>query len=443
MKAVIVEIRKNKAAALSADGRINIVKNRSYVIGQEIAMNDNKKYIKWVVSAAAALMIFATPAWAYFSPYSYVSVDVNPSIEFSLNRFDRVLKVKAVNDDGEEIVKEIDLENVENSNIKEALKKVLIALKNKGYISEDDDGGVVVATFSKTQKKTDELTKSIKSTVEEEVNSEVESETTDEEVDSNDINEENDSNVEEDVEEDIKEKKIEVEVVGVGRERVEEARKIGITPGKLNLIQKLQEAAGNPEDFDINKWKDASVKEIMKEVKYYKKLAKLVIIEEIDEEGTEEVTNKEAATGKNGKTVATEKEANKNNNVKKSDLTKNIEDLKGVITSVDKKNNKITIKLSHDNRKMEIYLNEDTEIKGNKGKNIKVNQLKVNDKVKLNLKYINNQPYAENIEITNTKTTPSVNNIKTNNKNNENKGNNASNVKKGNYNNSNSKNNKK
>lgn len=56
-------------------------------------------------------------ALAYYTPAKYVSLDVNPSIEYQLNIFDRVLTVKGVNDDGSEIVDEIDLGNLKNKKL--------------------------------------------------------------------------------------------------------------------------------------------------------------------------------------------------------------------------------------------------------------------------------------------------------------------------------------
>ena len=44
------------------------------------------------------------------TPVSYISIDVNPSIELALDRFDRVLYVTAYNAEGEEVIKDLHLE---------------------------------------------------------------------------------------------------------------------------------------------------------------------------------------------------------------------------------------------------------------------------------------------------------------------------------------------
>lgn len=353
MKAVIVEIKGSNAAALSEDGRISQIKNRNYKIGQEIAMSNNN-YTKWALTAAAAMLLFVTPAWAYMTPYSYVSLDVNPSFEFSINRFDRVLEVKAVNEDAEEMVQEINIDGLKNKEIKVAVRNVLTELKNQGYITEGEDGGVVVATSSKSEEKTNNLAAALKTAVDEEVgkdkekdslevskgtkitedsksvgnkNSEEVEDTGDtekpedensialdnskdknkdkpENKDKEKLNEEkNASDKDKDIEDEDDETGVEVEVVKVSQQKVDEAKEKGVTPGKMNLVDKLAEASGD-EDFDKEEWLDKPVKDIMDATKNYQKESK----------------NKDKDTEKSGET---EKDENGNQGNGKSGGKKN------------------------------------------------------------------------------------------------------------------------
>lgn len=63
--------------------------------------------------AAACLMFmlagFGGGYWAYFTPVSAISIDINPSIEFSINRFGRVLSVESFNDDGTNLASALDV----------------------------------------------------------------------------------------------------------------------------------------------------------------------------------------------------------------------------------------------------------------------------------------------------------------------------------------------
>lgn len=343
MKAVIVEIKGSNAAVLSEDGRISQVKNRNYKIGQEISMSNNS-YAKWALTAAAAMLLFVTPAWAYMTPYSYVSLDVNPSFEFSINRFDRVLEVKAVNGDAEEMIKEINIDGLKNKEIKDAVRNVLTELKNQGYITEGEDGGVVVAASSKSEEKTNNLAVALKTAVNEEVGKNKEKDSIEvskgatealeaekndfEEIEKSDdskkpedknsvalddsqdknkdksenkdkVKEEknaSDKNEDEDIE-DEDETGVEVEVVKVSQQKVDEAKEKGVTPGKMNLVDKLAEASGNPEDFDKEEWLDKPVKEIMDATKNYEKEAKN---KDKDTEKSVEVETESKANGNHG-----------------------------------------------------------------------------------------------------------------------------------------------
>jgi hypothetical protein len=260
MKAVIVELKNNLAAVLSDDGRITTIKNKDYEIGQVIQMkrqNSNlaKKIVTFAASAAA-FVILSVGTWAYASPYSYVSLDVNPSIEFTVNRFDRVLSVKAVNDDGEEILQEISLDNLENKTIEDAITNTVKQISEQGYFDGTIEGGLVITTSGKDEDKAEELAQELQNTVEEE------------------INENGDDVV--------------VEAYSVGLERVEEARALGVTPGKLNLVEKLQASAADPSTIDLEEWLNKPVKEIMKATKDNRKVSvatgSAIIVEDKEEQ---------------------------------------------------------------------------------------------------------------------------------------------------------------
>ncbi|OGO87195.1 MAG: hypothetical protein A2Y15_07855 [Clostridiales bacterium GWF2_36_10] len=240
MKAVIVDIKNKKfAAALSDDGCINKVLNKNYAIGQVIelkSMNFNRnKFAKIATVAAAFLIICGAGAFTYFYPSTYVSLDVNPSIEYSLNMFDRVISVKGINDDGTEIVSELSLENLSNKSIDEAIKLTVAEIAKQGYFEGDIESEIVITTSAKDLKRASELAEELK-------------EASEETIEKNDYN-------------------TKVEAQGVGKERVKEAKALGITPGKLNLIEKLKESSSDPDSINVDEWKDKSVKEIKKATK--------------------------------------------------------------------------------------------------------------------------------------------------------------------------------
>lgn len=266
MKSVIVEIKDGFAAALSEDGCVVKIKNHNYEVGQVLQVSNPKvRFTNKIVAfaaSAAALVIFSTGAWAYASPYSYVSLDVNPSIEFTLNRFDRVLDIKAVNDDGEEILNQLQLEDLNNKTIETAIIKTLEQISFSGYFDGETEGGIVIATSGKNEDKADQLAEDLQQTVETEVA-------------------ENGDDVA-------------VETFSVGLERVEQARELGVTPGKLNLVEKLQAAATDPATIDMQEWLDKPVKDIMKATKDYKNATVSGANAEDKEQKNEKALEKEA-----------------------------------------------------------------------------------------------------------------------------------------------------
>ena len=97
-----------------------------------------RKAINYVVSMAACFTIFI----GSYGFYQYdkhkittiVELDVNPSIEFCVDKSDKVVEVQALNGDGEEIVEALSLEKQE---IEEATIMVMDELLNQGFITKE------------------------------------------------------------------------------------------------------------------------------------------------------------------------------------------------------------------------------------------------------------------------------------------------------------------
>lgn len=67
---------------------------------------------KRVAVAAACFITLCAGASAhklYFTEVSAISLDINPSIEMSINRFDKIIKIEGLNEDGKNIVKVLNL----------------------------------------------------------------------------------------------------------------------------------------------------------------------------------------------------------------------------------------------------------------------------------------------------------------------------------------------
>ncbi len=63
------------------------------------------------LAAAAACLVLALAGWGgywlYFTPTVAISIDVNPSLELGVNRFDRVVSVEGYNEDGQALAAQL------------------------------------------------------------------------------------------------------------------------------------------------------------------------------------------------------------------------------------------------------------------------------------------------------------------------------------------------
>lgn len=154
MKAVIVDLKGRYAAALAENGEIKRIVNNHYEIGQEIELYDIKevrqprftpRVIRRVVAVAAAVIVLAvgSMATAYAIPYGTVSLESDPSIEYTINCFDYVIGVKALNDDGEAVLNEIDESKLRHHRIEDAIDTTVRQMEKNGY-PDAENGSVEI-----------------------------------------------------------------------------------------------------------------------------------------------------------------------------------------------------------------------------------------------------------------------------------------------------------
>lgn len=87
---------------------------RRFVLGELEKKRNKQRSMGWkMVYAAAACLVLCLALVGgrhlYFSPTSIISIDVNPSIELSVNRFDKVVDVEGYNEDGVAFAETLDV----------------------------------------------------------------------------------------------------------------------------------------------------------------------------------------------------------------------------------------------------------------------------------------------------------------------------------------------
>lgn len=263
MKAVVLETKKNRAAVLSDDGIIAEIRNKGYAAGQSIEMEElsmikiNRRWTKTVAGLAASLVILiGGGTLAYTTPVAHVSVDVNPSIMYSVNAFDRVIAVEMSNTDADVI---LDTIGWNGEKLSVVIEKTIDALKDKNYLLDKNwyETGLLIGVNSTSADREQRLIVAIKNELQDIIFDE-----TTQNVDLDDC---------------------ENLVVGIGEDRVQQASDLSdeldcdVTPGKLNLVQKLDAsliASGKAPltDAEIATWINMPVQEIMAQIKANKAL---------------------------------------------------------------------------------------------------------------------------------------------------------------------------
>lgn len=121
------------------------------------------------LTAAACLGIMLAGSCYYYEFRQVVTVvglDVNPSIELSLNRRDRVVASKAVNEDGQSVIAR---QEIRGCKLEEAVDSVITVMTDEGYLKKDnEEKSAVLITVSskKREKKKEELCQAVSSNVE-------------------------------------------------------------------------------------------------------------------------------------------------------------------------------------------------------------------------------------------------------------------------------------
>ena len=167
MKGIVVEVKNNKTVVLADNGEF-IKLNHVYNVGEtfDIPSRIGISHVRRnLLAACAALMIFlgAGGIYAATTPYSYVTVDVNPSIEYSVNYFDNVISTKALNKDGKAVVKS--LSDVKGSKVTAAVDDAIGVMEDKGYIDKSEISYAIVSVVSKDNDRTKSISKDLATSI--------------------------------------------------------------------------------------------------------------------------------------------------------------------------------------------------------------------------------------------------------------------------------------
>ena len=115
MEYLVMECGLSYAVVLDQDGRILKVPNLGYTVGQ--SLKDvvllperpvrqqvlHKRIARWS-ALAACLCLLLLGSWVWQSPIGTVRMQINPDVLLSVNRFDRVVALEGLNEDGTALI---------------------------------------------------------------------------------------------------------------------------------------------------------------------------------------------------------------------------------------------------------------------------------------------------------------------------------------------------
>ncbi len=102
----------------------------------------------YATACACLLLLLIGGCWLYFTPTSGISIDINPSIELSVNRFGRIISVDGINADGHALS---DTLNIKFKNYTDAINQVLENEKIAELLADDEILEITVMGSDETQ----------------------------------------------------------------------------------------------------------------------------------------------------------------------------------------------------------------------------------------------------------------------------------------------------
>lgn len=148
LKAVVLEKKGSTLTVLTSDGSFKKVRRRDAVeVGQEIEIPAVRSLpnLRIGVSIAAIFLIafMSVFGWNAFQPgtaVAMVSLDINPSLQISLDRKGRVLELEALNPDAEQVLSELSLKG---EGLNEALDQIIEQSAKLHYLNSDHNWVIV------------------------------------------------------------------------------------------------------------------------------------------------------------------------------------------------------------------------------------------------------------------------------------------------------------
>lgn len=155
---IIIGVNQNYSIVLAKGNYVKIKNKGPMTVGMDVLFTEEDRYMsenkvlrvdfgKYLAGAAALLLLFVLSTFYYnneLAVYAVITVDINPSVEVALNKGNEVIRVSALNRDGQILLE--DLEDIEGLAVEEAVAHLLAQAKEGGFVKYNQDPFIAVTT---------------------------------------------------------------------------------------------------------------------------------------------------------------------------------------------------------------------------------------------------------------------------------------------------------
>ncbi|MDP1459542.1 anti-sigma factor domain-containing protein [Bacillus wiedmannii] len=149
-KGIVMDIKKHNVVVLTPNGEFITFKRKahSYMVGEEISFDEEEQRsprftMPPFLKPASILVTCCLCVFLFFynqpeeKAFAYVSVDINPSLEASVTKDLRVIDLRAYNDDGRRILKE--MKQWENKHVQDVIRTIIKLSQEDKYLTNDKE----------------------------------------------------------------------------------------------------------------------------------------------------------------------------------------------------------------------------------------------------------------------------------------------------------------
>ncbi len=176
---VILKLKKNRVIVMTEKlDFIELYRKPGMLRGQKVCFTsfdlcesslwlfNYKKVLKFASTAAsvAAIFVMLFVGYKFLFPvneYAYVDIDINPSIEMTIDKDENVLKAQALNSDGQTLLNAV---KVKNTELVDAVSLLLNKSKEIGYINSDNNK-IILTTSVNSDKASQSKSKNLETII--------------------------------------------------------------------------------------------------------------------------------------------------------------------------------------------------------------------------------------------------------------------------------------